>query len=265
MIEKFKNWVEQNEDKAPGTIYSYSKALENISEHYSQHKGLKINIFDVTDPLKLEELIVLYDFNGKFSTFGNKGNRTYINGLKTFKRFLLNKPKQRGNSSIRVFKEQKSIKQSSTNLYNYFDQSLKLEASRMRHSYELFYCLERSIRQLVINVMEEEYGVNWWNKIDSRVKENVKNNMEYELDTSHTKRSNHEIDYTTFGDLRKIINENWVVFKDRFSRNLKSVNDVMIDLNRLRVPIAHCTPLAEKEIKRLEIRLDDWFCLLKSI
>jgi hypothetical protein len=39
----------------------------------------------------------------------------------------------------------------------------------------------------------------------------------------------------------------------------------MIDLNRLRVSIAHCTPLAKKEINRLEIRIDDWFDLLKGV
>ena len=47
-----------------------------------------------------------------------------------------------------------------------------------------------------------------------------------------------------------------------FNRNLISVNEVMVDLNRLRVPIAHCTPLVAKEIKRLEIRIDDWYDLL---
>jgi Swt1-like HEPN len=265
MCEKFKGWVKKNEDKATGTIYSYNKALENISEHYSQYKGIRINIFDVTNPSKLDELIELYDFNGKFSAFGNKGNRTYINGLKTYKRFLLNEPKKRGNRSIKASAEQKINKQINHSLYNYFDEKLKLEASNMRYSYELFYCLESSIRQLVKTTLERKYGENWWIKIDSRVQENVKNNMEYELDTAHTKRSEDKIDYTTFGDLRKIINSNWEVFSYKFNRNLNSVNEVMIDLNRLRVPIAHCTPLAPKEIKRLDIRIDDWFGLIKEV
>ncbi|WP_051238720.1 Swt1 family HEPN domain-containing protein [Gaetbulibacter saemankumensis] len=265
MLEKFKYWVEKNEDKAPGTIYSYSKALEKISEHYSKYKEIRMNILNITDPDELEEIISIYDFDGKYSDYGNKGNRTYINGLKTYKRFLLNKPKRRGDRSNKVSDRQKTVKQINNNLGNYFDESLKLEASSMRYSYELFYCLERSIRQLVKTTLEEEYGENWWRKIDLRVKENVKNNIEYELDTSHTKRSDQKIDYTTFGDLRKIINTHWNVFGNKFNRNLNSVNEVMIDLNRLRVSIAHCTPLAEKEITRLEIRVDDWFNLLKSI
>jgi len=145
--------------------------------------------------------------------------------------------------------------------YN-IEEKLVHEAKQMSQYYEVFYSLERSIRLLIENVMESKYGKRWWDtKVDYRVRDNVKRNLEYELDTPHTKRSEHNIDYTTFGDLRKIINTNWYDFQFKFNRNLSSVNEILIDLNRLRVPIAHYTPLAKKEIKRLEIRVDDWFDL----
>ncbi|OBX24544.1 hypothetical protein A9996_14820 [Gelidibacter algens] len=208
-------------------------------------------------------MIDLYDFNGKYSEFGNYGNRTNINGLKTYERFLLDKPKVRGNSSYQDKRNPTLRPESRHTLLDYFDQELKTEAYEMRNCYELFYCLERSIRELVKSTMRDFYGSDWWTKVEYRVKENVKNNLDYELDTTHTKRSDNEIDYTTFGDLRKIINSNWTIFEEKFERNLSSVNEVMIDLNRIRVSIAHCTPLAQKEIKRLEIRIDDWFGLLK--
>ncbi|QXP70775.1 hypothetical protein H0I29_01370 [Polaribacter sp. R2A056_3_33] len=139
---------------------------------------------------------------------------------------------------------------------------LETEAIEMSGYYKKFYYLERSIRILIEEVMHESFGDNWWQRIDSRVKRNVGNNLEYELDTSHTKRSERRIDYTTFGDLRKIINTHWDVFNVKFKRNLTSVNEVLIDLNRLRVPIAHCSPFVKKEVRRLEIRLDDWNDLL---
>ncbi|WP_100613625.1 Swt1 family HEPN domain-containing protein [Confluentibacter citreus] len=148
------------------------------------------------------------------------------------------------------------------NSEKYFDISLIEEANFMSIQYQKFYCLERSIRDLIRVNLESAYGNNWWDTLDDVVKRNVEMNLKYELDTTHTKRSEHKIDYTTFGDLRKIINSNWIIFEPMFNRNLTSVNEVMIDLNRLRVPIAHCTPLAEKEIKRLEIRMDDWHDLL---
>jgi hypothetical protein len=139
---------------------------------------------------------------------------------------------------------------------------LEAESLEMSKHYNKFYYLERSIRILIEEVMQKAYGENWWESIDSRVKRNVERNLEYELDTSHTKRSERAIDYTTFGDLRKIINNHWEVFSVKFRRNLNSVNEVLIDLNRLRVPIAHCSPLVKKEVNRLEIRLDDWNALL---
>lgn len=83
-------------------------------------------------------------------------------------------------------------------------------------------------------------------RINFDVKNNFKNNLEYELDIAITKRSEHKLDYSTFGDLGKIIYSIWGVFQYKFNINLKSVNEVMIDLNRLRVSIAHCTPLAKK-------------------
>ena len=263
MEEKFGKWVSEKEMKAAGTVYSYTNALKKISEHYSQFTGKPTYIFDIDNVTEISQMIDLYDFNGKFSDYGNIGNRTYINGLKTYKRFLLDKPKLPGTSAYQGKRNETVRPESSHALLDYFDPVLKAEAFEMRNCYELFYCLERSIRALVKTVMFEAYGNRWWTKVEFRVKENVKNNLDYELDTTHTKRSDNEIDYTTFGDLRKIINSNWPIFEAKFERNLNSVNEVMIDLNRIRVSIAHCTPLADKEIKRLEIRVDDWFGLLK--
>ncbi|MFD1315226.1 Swt1 family HEPN domain-containing protein [Namhaeicola litoreus] len=145
------------------------------------------------------------------------------------------------------------------------DEVLKSEALEMSTYYTLFYTLERSIRKMIVEIMEEKYGENWWDKkVDFRVKENVKNNLEYELDTPQTKRSENEIDYSTFGDLRKIINVNWTDFEPKFCKSLKSINETLINLNRLRVPIAHCTPMAPKEVERLKMQLDDWHDALKE-
>ncbi|WP_417214257.1 Swt1 family HEPN domain-containing protein [Bizionia sp.] len=263
MEEKFRKWVTEKEHKAAGTVYSYTNAIKKISEHYSQFQGKRICIFEIEDEQEISSLIELYDFNGKYSEFGNKGNRTYINGLKTYRRFLSDKPKARGTSTYSGSRNSSLRSESRNTLLDHFEQELKVEAFEMRNSYELFFCLERSIRDLVKSTMFNIYGEGWWSKVEHRVRENVKNNLEYEFDTTHTKRSENKIDYTTFGDLRKIINSNWDIFDSKFERNLNSVNEVMIDLNRIRVSIAHCTPLVDKEIQRLEIRIDDWFDLLK--
>lgn len=37
----------------------------------------------------------------------------------------------------------------------------------------------------------------------------------------------------------------------------------MANLNVLRGPIAHCSPLAEREVLRLQITIEDWFGLME--
>lgn len=82
-----------------------------------------------------------------------------------------------------------------------------------------------------------------------------------EADTGYTRRSEDKIDYTTFGELRQIVKLNWDAFSDKF-RSINAFNNIMITLNTLRVPIAHCTPFAEDEIIRLELTVKDWFRLI---
>jgi hypothetical protein len=86
--------------------------------------------------------------------------------------------------------------------------------------------------------------------------------MQRELDSGVTVRSDDAIDYTTFGELSQIINSNWSVFEDTFNSR-RAVEKVMANLNLLRGPIAHCSPLAADEVLRLQLSLRDWFRLME--
>ena len=133
----------------------------------------------------------------------------------------------------------------------------------MASHYELFYCLEKFARALVSEKLEAEHGATWWDTIvPSNVKENVKKNIQRELDSGITVRSTREIDYTTFGELGEIVRANWQSFGDTFN-NEKAFSRVMNNLNILRGPIAHCSPLAPDEVVRLGLTLKDWFRLME--
>ena len=77
-----------------------------------------------------------------------------------------------------------------------------------------------------------------------------------------TPRSSDELDYTTFGELSVIITCNWDIFGGLFTSK-KAVEKVMSNLNSLRGPIAHCSPLAEDEVLRLQLTVRDWFRLME--
>jgi hypothetical protein len=144
--------------------------------------------------------------------------------------------------------------------YPQFPEHIRREAESMARQYEIFYCLETSIRQLIADRLREEIGVDWWEQsVPEQIKRNAEENRRRESETGMTPRSDDMIDFTTFGELGQVISANGKIFGDTF-RDLKAVSRVLSSLNSLRAPIAHCCPLAEDEISRLQISLKDWFC-----
>lgn len=408
-LENFKNWLQNFEFKKENTAIQYSSAINKLSEHYSQHKGIRIDLYGSNDLNELKKIAELYGLKGKYFEFGDIGHGTYraaINALCRFRETpnieyhskIIKEPNQEikikligelvkdnikkifhycetkdrdelfrlmdkeyskktfnigypfckelslltekelvrywtnnydiRNKTLRVcsqwiitskdlfldylfskriiteqeFKHYQKIvqkkpyikksappiktdvekelyketgtthqniiiaKEEKQNNYflSQFDLELRNEAEEMSKHYKTFYCLETSIRKMIVNSMKEKYGNEWWvKKVDFNIREAVKKNMEWELDTVFSKRSKNNIDYTTFGQLRQIVKNNWIVFSKQF-RSQSAFNRLMIDLNQLRVPIAHCTPYNKKEVKRLELTVDDWFEIFKK-
>ena len=99
--------------------------------------------------------------------------------------------------------------------YPQFSQSIRVEAEMMSAHYELFYCLEKSIRALVVERLDEEHGPNWWaTQVPQSVADNVQKNIQGEKDAGLTPRSTEHVDYTTFGELGEIVRHNWDTFGD---------------------------------------------------
>lgn len=151
----------------------------------------------------------------------------------------------------------------SIDYYPQFEQSVRAEAAEMSHHYELFYCLENSIRKLITEALRENAGPNWWEggKIPKTIVDGVNERVQREIDSGVTRRSDELIDYTTFGELAVIITTNWDLFGTIFSSR-RAVEKVMSSLNVLRGPIAHCCPLSEDEKDRLKLTVKDWFRMI---
>jgi hypothetical protein len=147
--------------------------------------------------------------------------------------------------------------------YPQFELVIRTEAKMMARHYEIFYCLEKSIRDLITNTLESSAGENWWDeKVPQIVKEEVKKRIQKDIDSGVTLRSEEKIDFTTFGELGEIIKSNWTIFGSIFN-SVKAVEKVMSALNTLRGPIAHCSKLAEDEELRLRLSVRDWFRLME--
>lgn len=146
-------------------------------------------------------------------------------------------------------------------LSDYFEERVFREAKLMAQHYMTFYCLERSARDIVVGKLQAIHGGGWWSaRVPPNIQTNVAQNMQRELDAGVTARSDQEIDYTTFGELGEIVKANWPDFGDIF-KSVKAFTKIMTSLNVLRAPIAHCSPLSEDEILRLELTVKDWIRL----
>jgi hypothetical protein len=147
--------------------------------------------------------------------------------------------------------------------YPQFEQSVRTEAAEMARHYEVFYCLEKAIRRLITETLQDAEGQSWWDsgKVPASIVQEVRDRTQKEVDSGVTRRSEEPIDYTTFGELSVIITSNWDLFKTVLSSR-KAVEKVMNSLNVLRGPIAHCCPLADDEVLRLRLAVRDWFRML---
>ncbi len=145
--------------------------------------------------------------------------------------------------------------------YEQFEAELRAEAARMSELYEVFYCLENSIRRLVFNTLSEIEGADWWmsERVDeNRVRKPTSDRRQKEIDSGITPRSDRLIDYTTFGELAQLITDNWDIFDPLFTSK-KAVSSITNQLNLMRGPIAHCNPTDELEQERLGIIVRSWF------
>ena len=150
--------------------------------------------------------------------------------------------------------------------YPQIEAQFRAEAAAMAPHYEVFYSLERTIRAQIADQLEAATGTSeWWEGelVPEEIRKVVKKRRQKETEAAVTPRFEESIDFTTFGELGEIIKVNWRdIFASIFS-DLRAVERVMAQLNTLRGPVAHCTPLAEDEILRLRLSVRDWFRLME--
>lgn len=145
--------------------------------------------------------------------------------------------------------------------YPQFSERLRDEAAKMASNYVIFYCLENSIRELIVSRLSDpaEFGDEWWTKgVPQGVRDNAEKNQKKEISAGVTPRSPEPIDYSNFGELGDIIKSNWTIFGDTF-KDVRALERILSSLNTLRGPIAHCKVLSEDEELRLHLSLRDWF------
>jgi len=269
MKDKFKKWLIEKEHKRPGTANSYSGGIDRLSEHLT-----KVALKKYTDLYKIDDLEVLkkycewYGLRGNYSEIGDTGHGTWRNALKAYVRFHESNPRISARSykpistSTTTYNQPSAPKTTSINDYD-FNNKIKEDASEMSNYYGLLYCLEVSLRKLVNTTMTKAHGENWWTEtINEDIRRNVSRKIRIEHSRIYSKKTVHPIAYTTFRELRLIIEHNWHLFSTHLKNKRDFINVTEI-LNVIRNNVAHSVMLPKDEKLRLELALRDWFRLMK--
>jgi len=140
-----------------------------------------------------------------------------------------------------------------------FSATVRQAAMRAMPAYLAFFCLENSVRELVVDRLTEKHGSDWWNTCATTgMKKQVGDRKIKEGENRwHVERGAHEIYYTNFGDLKALIVNQWQVFEDLFP-DQNWISTRLDELEASRNIIAHGNVLDDRELTRLRLYLQDW-------
>lgn len=142
--------------------------------------------------------------------------------------------------------------------YDFLDADLLNDAERMAVVYSAVHAFENMVRQLVMKVMAEAHGENWWDKVPEKIRKKVSTRMKEDANFRwHGRRGASEILYCDFGDLASIIVSNWEQFEDLIVRQ-EWAKQLLGALERSRNIIMHGGVIDKEDVERIGMNIRDW-------
>ncbi|MCH7986511.1 MAG: hypothetical protein IH847_08000, partial [Acidobacteria bacterium] len=130
------------------------------------------------------------------------------------------------------------------------------EAQKMAGKvYPMLYVFENSVREVIKRMMNKTLGNDWWNvaNIPEDIRKDVeKRQRREEQEAWHGRRGAHSIHYTDIDDLIRLVQNNWGVFRQVFSRQ-DWFSNIVRCMETSRNTVAHMNPLDNHDIDRVKI------------
>lgn len=132
-------------------------------------------------------------------------------------------------------------------------------AKLMATVYTAIAAFENTVREFVVKILLENKGENWW---EESVSEKIRNRAESRKAEEdkirwHTQRGDSLINYTEFGDLASIMNNNLELFSDHIV-SIEWARNIISTIERSRNVIMHSGELSSRDIERIGINIRDW-------
>lgn len=140
-----------------------------------------------------------------------------------------------------------------------FSEGARAQARFMGDVYELLYCLENSIRELIESTLREAFVETWWEDgIDSSIRKSAEKRRDDDARARwHGPRGESLLSYVDFPQYADIILKQWTHFEALLGDEAW-VQYYFEELNRTRRALAHTGRLTEADVERMEVRVRDW-------
>ena len=132
-------------------------------------------------------------------------------------------------------------------------------AKEMATVYTAIAAFENGVRRFVTKILIENKGENWWIEcVSEKIRSKAESRKtEEEKIKWHTPRGDSLINYTEFGDLISIMQQNFSFFEDHIV-SIDWARQIIQTLERSRNVIMHSGELGRKDIERIGIHIRDW-------
>lgn len=146
----------------------------------------------------------------------------------------------------------------------FFSTDAQRAARRMGRIYELLYCFENSVRELVETALKESLGPDdWW---QTGVPETIRKKAETrrrddERARWHGPRGQTLLNFVDFPELGGIITDRWGDFEDLLG-DKDWVERYFGEMNRSRRAIGHTGEMNEHAVERMELSVREWLLVV---
>tara|TARA_R110002051_G_scaffold228703_2_gene290845 strand:- start:7 stop:591 length:585 start_codon:yes stop_codon:yes gene_type:complete len=130
-----------------------------------------------------------------------------------------------------------------------------LEMARL---YAVVNCFENEIRAFIRETLEENIGLDWWDKLPKNIKSHAESRQATAMKDSWLEGEKTDLlGFIDFGMLAKIIIEKWEFFSNLIPSQ-HWLNQRMDELEKARHFIAHNRMLLPSEFQRIYMYVADW-------
>lgn len=132
-------------------------------------------------------------------------------------------------------------------------------AKLMATVYTAIAAFENTVRDFVVKILLENKGENWWEEcVSEKIRSKAQSRKKEEDKIRwHTQKGDSLINYTEFGDLASIMNNNFELFSDHIV-SIEWAKSIILTIERSRNVIMHSGELSPRDIERIGINIRDW-------